>query len=439
VAGFCRECEAIFSESRIAGTDKPRPQSSNEPSRPSPRCPVCRSPRLLQHAELDMLAIGHVDCDAFYAAVEKRDRSELRDKALIIGGGHRGVVSTACYIARLSGVRSAMPMFTAKKLCPEAVVLPPDMAKYRRVAEDIRALMLALTPQVEPVSIDEAFLDLTGTSALHKMSPAQSLNRLAKRVESEIGVTVSVGLSHNKFLAKLASDLDKPRGFSIIGKAETEPFLAGKSVGLIWGVGKVMREQLAKDGILTMGQIQQMALDGMQRRYGNMGSHIWHLARGLDDRRVEPDSATKSISAETTFDIDIADLDTLAGELWPLCEKVAFRLKAASLAGQVVHIKLKTAGFRLVTRQIRLQAPTQLAESLYRSGLGLLQKEATGDWYRLVGIGVDSLHDAKDADPIDLADPDSDRRRRVEVAMDSVRAKLGKDAIVKGRSLKTLK
>lgn len=439
MAGICRECEAMFSQSHIQGMDKARPAATGERSQPALRCPVCRSPRLLQHAELDSLSISHVDCDAFYAAVEKRDRPELRDQPLIIGGGHRGVVSTACYIARLSGVRSAMPMFTAKKLCPEAVVLPPDMAKYRRVAEDIRKLMFALTPQVEPVSIDEAFLDLTGTAALHKMSPAQSLNRLTKRIEAEIGVTVSVGLSHNKFLAKLASDLDKPRGFSIIGEAETETFLAEKSVGLIWGVGKVMREQLAKDGILTMGQIQHMPLDGMIRRYGNMGSHIWHLARGLDTRRVEPDSEAKSISAETTFDIDIADPEILAAELWPLCEKVAYRLKAASLAGHVVHIKLKTAGFRLVTRQSRLPAPTQLAETLYRSGLALLQKEATGDWYRLIGIGVDSLHDAKDADPIDLADPDADRRRRVEAAMDSVRAKLGKDAIVKGRSLKTPK
>ncbi|WP_374652940.1 DNA polymerase IV [Dongia sp.] len=409
------------------------------PKGASRRCPHCHSPRVINHSELDSLNIGHVDCDAFYAAVEKRDRPELRDQPLIVGGGHRGVVSTACYIARLSGVRSAMPMFTARKLCPDAVVLPPDMTKYRRVAEEIRKLMNALTPLVEPISIDEAFLDLTGTATLHKMSPAQSLNRLAKRVEAEIGVTVSVGLSHNKFLAKLASDLDKPRGFSVIGKAETLAFLASKPVGMIWGVGKVMREQLAKDGIVTMAQIQEMAQENLMRQYGQMGSHIWHLSRGLDNRRVEPDSAAKSISAETTFDTDISDVDILAAELWPLCEKVAYRLKAAGIAGQVVHLKLKTAGFRLVTRQLRLPAPSQLAETLYRAGLNLLQKETAGDWYRLIGIGVDSLLGAEDADPIDLADPDADRRRRVEEAMDSVRAKLGKDAIVKGRSLKSLK
>jgi DNA polymerase-4 len=426
MSGFCRECETILE--RKDGPDSPPPG----------RCPRCRSPRLLFHSELNDLAIGHVDCDAFYAAVEKRDRPELRDKPLIIGGGHRGVVSTCCYIARLSGVRSAMPMFKARKLCPEAVVLPPDMGKYRRVGGEIRQLMGTLTPLVEPLSIDEAFLDLSGTAALHRMSPAQSLNRLAKRVESEIGVTVSVGLSHNKFLAKLASDLDKPRGFSVIGAAETLSFLAERSVGQIWGVGKVSREQLAKDGIVTMGQVQQMPLDYLVQRYGGMGSHIWHLARGIDHRRVEPDSAAKSISAETTFDIDIADFETLSSELWPLCEKVAERLKRATLSGQVVHLKLKTAGFRLVTRQARLNAPTQLAETLYRAATALLRKETSGDWFRLIGIGVDGLHDAKDADPIDLADPDADRRKRVEAAMDSVRKKLGHDAIVKGRSLKKL-
>lgn len=428
--GFCRECEAVLG----AGTG-----FGSGPGAGPGRCPQCRSPRLLAHPELNDLSIGHVDCDAFYAAVEKRDRPELRDRPVIIGGGHRGVVSTACYIARLSGVRSAMPMFQARKLCPEAVVLPPDMEKYRRVGHEIRQLMGQLTPLVEPVSIDEAFMDLTGTAALHRMSPAQSFNQLTKRIEREIGVTVSVGLSHNKFLAKLASDLDKPRGFSIIGRVETLEFLAERSVGQIWGIGKVSREQLAKDGIVTMGQVQQMPLDYLTGRYGQMGSHIWHLARGIDARTVEPDSAAKSISAETTFDIDIADFATLVQELWPLCEKVAERLKAAGLAGRVVHVKLKTAGFRLITRQARLNAPTQLAETLYRAGQTLLQKEATGDWFRLIGIGVDGLQDAQDADPVDLADPDAERRRRVEEAMDSVRSKLGRDAIVKGRSLKAPK
>jgi len=399
------------------------------------RCAVCGSPRLLRHPELDQLSMAHLDCDAFYAAIEKRDNPELRDKPLIIGGGHRGVVSTCCYIARISGVRSAMPMFKARKLCPEAVVLPPNMAKYRDVGHQVRALMQQLTPLVEPLSIDEAFLDLSGTAQLHRRSPAQSLAMLARRIETELGITVSIGLSHNKFLAKIASDLDKPRGFSVIGRAETQSFLAAKPVTLIWGIGKVGAGQLAQDGITMIGQLQEMELPALAQRYGQMGIRLYHLARGEDQRRVEPDSETKSISAETTFDEDIADFDRLAHELWPLCEKVSARLKAAQLAGQVVHLKLKTAGFKTVSRQVSLPAPTVLAETLYRAGRQLLERECDGTWYRLLGIGMGHFHELADADPIDLADPDSDRRRKVEAAMDAVRAKLGKSSIVKGRSL----
>lgn len=419
-AGFCRDCGGdVTAEAK--------------------RCPACRSPRLFRHPELDRLSIGHIDCDAFYAAIEKRDDPSLRDKPLIIGGGHRGVVSTCCYIARISGVRSAMPMFKARKLCPQAVVLPPNMTKYRQVGEEVRRLMFEVTPLVEPLSIDEAFLDLTGTEALHKMSPARTLNRLALKIERDIGITVSVGLSHNKFLAKIASDLDKPRGFSVIGKAETLDFLAARPVSLIWGVGKVMRERLAADGITLIGQLQQMSLKDLAGHYGQMGEHLFRLSRGEDSRHVEVDAPAKSISAETTFDTDITDFDTLSHELWPLCEKVSARLKHAGLAGQVVHLKLKTAGFRLISRQARLGAPTQLADQLFRMGSQLLKKEATGDWFRLIGIGADDLHEADDADPIDLADPDSTRRRKVEEAIDQVRAKLGAGAIVKGRSLKPTK
>jgi DNA polymerase-4 len=416
-SGFCRDC----------GSDV---QAATR------RCPACRSTRIARHPELDTLAIAHIDCDAFYAAIEKRDDPSLRDKPLIIGGGHRGVVSTCCYIARMSGVRSAMPMFTARKLCPEAVVLPPDMAKYREVGEQVRTLMLELTPLVEPVSIDEAFLDLRGTEKLHHMSAAQALNRLALKIEREIGITVSIGLSHNKFLAKIASDLDKPRGLSVIGRAETRAFLATKPVSLIWGVGKVMRQRLEQDGIASIGQLQTMTESDLARRYGKMGSHLFHLARGADNRRVDPDGETKSISTETTFDTDIADFDELSKELWPLCEKVSQRLKAAALSGQVVHLKLKTAGFKLVSRQARLQAPTQLAESLFRTAEMLLKREASGGYFRLIGVGADDLHTAEDADPPDLADPDADRRRKVEHAMDEVRRKLGGKAIVKGRSLR---
>jgi DNA polymerase IV len=425
IPGFCRDCGQPVGPAvnpAVGMTER--------------RCRACRSTRLLRHPELDRLSMAHIDCDAFYAAIEKRDDPSLRDKPLIIGGGHRGVVSTCCYIARISGVRSAMPMYKALKLCPEAVVLPPNMAKYRDAGHQVRALMLQWTPLVEPLSIDEAFLDLSGTEKLHRMIPARTLNQLSQEIERQVGITVSIGLSHNKFLAKIASDLDKPRGFAVIGRAETIDFLAPKPVSLIWGVGKVMRERLEKDGIATIGALQQMSQHDLALRYGRMGSHLFHLSRGEDNRVVDPEGEAKSISAETTFDIDIADPEQLLTELWPLCEKVSHRLKQAELSGHVVHLKLKTAAFKLVSRQIRLQQPTQLAETLYRTGETLLRRETKGEAFRLIGIGADDLHPAQDADPIDLADPGADQRRKVEHAMDAVRKKLGGKSIVKGRSLR---
>jgi DNA polymerase-4 len=357
------------------------------------RCPHCDSPRLKSHPELAQLSIAHIDCDAFYANVEKRDRSELRDRPVIVGGRHRGVVAAACYVARLYGVHSAMPMFKALKACPEAVVLRPDMAKYRRVGEEIRGMMRDLTPLVEPLSIDEAFLDLTGTEALHGGAAARSLARLALEVERRCGVTVSIGLSYNKFLAKIASDLDKPRGFAVIGRAEAQNFLADKPVGIIWGAGKALQRALAKDGITKV--------------------------------TVEPNAPAKSISAETTFDEDHRDLGTLAAELWPLCEKVSGRLKRAGLAGQSVTLKLKTAEFRLLTRSRRLSDPTRLAEGLYQAALALLEREADGRRFRLIGVGASDLVDG------DLADPPS----LLDQAIDQVRDRLGDSAIGKGRAL----
>jgi len=416
VGGFCRDCGQ-----RLDG--------------PAARCLNCRSPRVICHPELYSLSIGHVDCDAFYAAIEKRDRPELRDKPIIIGGGHRGVVSTACYIARISGVRSAMPMFKAKALCPEAIVLPPDMAKYRKVGKEMRALMLELTPQVEPLSIDEAFLDLSGTEALHKRSPAESLAFLARRAEEALGITVSVGLSHNKFLAKIASDLRKPRGFSVIGRAETLEFLGERPISLIWGVGKATSERLAKDGLYRIGQLQSMSREELLRRYGRMGAHLHGLARGEDDRTVDPLSLAKSISSETTFDQDLSDPSSLRHELWPLCESVSRRLKGERLAGNVVHLKLKTDKFRLIARQTILGQPTQLAEVLYRAGSRLLDREADGKRFRLIGIGLSGLCDPALADQMDLSDPEAIKRSKVEHAMDDVRSRLGRSSIIKGRSL----
>jgi DNA polymerase-4 len=399
------------------------------------RCPACGSRRLFRHAELHSLTIAHIDCDAFYASIEKRDAPELADRPVIVGGGRRGVVSACCYIARLYGVHSAMPMFQALAACPNAVVIPPDMKKYRIVGRQVRALMQELTPLVQPLSIDEAFLDLTGTERLHGGSPAQTLARLVRRLETGIGITASFGLSYNKFLAKVASDLDKPRGLSAIGRVEAQAFLDRQSVDLIWGVGKTLRQKLEADGIRTIAELRQHDEFDLMKRYGVIGRQLARFARGEDTRRVDPGEPAKSVSAETTFDSDLADPESLRRRLWPLCETVARRLKAEGVAGRSVVLKLKTADFRQLTRSRRLDAPTQLADRLFNSALPLLDREATGARFRLIGIGCTDLTDAvHQSDPPDLLDPGRNRRAQVEKAIDAVRVRLGDGAIVKGRA-----
>ena len=407
-----------------------------EAAPPSSRCLNCGSPRVIRHPELDRLTIAHLDCDAFYAAVEKRDDPSLRDRPVIVGGGRRGVVAACCYIARIDGVRSAMPMYQALKRCPKAVVIRPDMAKYQLAGRQIRALMQDLSPLVEPLSVDEAFIDLTGTEALHGGWPARSLVRLVARIESEIGVTASVGLSYNKFLAKIASDLDKPRGFAVIGKREAVGFLADKPVSLLWGVGKSLQTALGKDGIATIGQLCEVEEKALLRRYGAIGLRLARFARGDDSRTVSPGSATKSISAETTFEVDLSELDDLAPVLWRLSEKVATRLKAANLAAAGITLKLKTSDFRQMTRSARLSDPTVLAEILYRSAMSLLQRETNGQRFRLIGIGAAGLTDAAKADPADLIDGDRAHWTQLEQAMDKVRGRFGAPAIERGRGWK---
>jgi DNA polymerase-4 len=402
------------------------------------RCAACGSPRIVRHPELHALAIAHIDCDAFYASVEKRDRPELANVPVIVGGGRRGVVAACCYIARMKGVRSAMPMYQALKACPDAVVVRPSMDKYARVGAEIREMMRAVTPLVEPLSIDEAFLDLSGTEKLHHGSPAQTLAKLIRRIETEVGVTASVGLSHNKFLAKLASDLDKPRGFAVIGRAETAAFLAPRPVGTIWGVGASLRARLERDGIKTVGQIREHDEAGLMARYGVIGQRLYRLARGEDSRGVNPRGDAKSISAETTFERDVSDAKQLALKLWPLCEKVSRRLRDKGLAAGSVTLKLKTGSFRSLTRAHKLSPPTQLAEVLYRSCLPLLDAEATGPnggrAYRLIGVGASTFSDPALADFPDLLDDKVRGYARVEEAMEAVRRRFGRPAISKGRS-----
>jgi len=399
------------------------------------RCPACGSPRLISHPERDRLTIAHIDCDAFYASVEKRDNPALADRPVIVGGGRRGVVSTCCYIARTYGVRSAMPMFKALAACPEAVVVRPRMEVYAAEGRAIKQRMLELTPLVESLSIDEAFLDLSGTERLHGAPPVTVLARFARRIETEMGLSVSVGLAPNKFLAKIASDLEKPRGFSIIGAEEAVRFLADKPVSLIWGVGKAFEAKLNRDGIRRIADLQRADPAALFRRYGAEGARLHALARGEDRRRVIPHHPAKSISAETTFDTDIADAARLVPVLWRLSEKVAARLAANHLAGRSVTLKLKGADFATITRSRSGLAPTRLAIRIHEIAEALMRPELTGRRYRLIGVGVADLCPDSEADRGDLVDTTTAREVAAAEAVAALRAKFGRAAVTRGIGL----
>jgi DNA polymerase-4 len=417
VSALCRDCLWLGAEA-------------------SGRCPRCASPRLVVHAELEQLSMAHMDCDAFYASVEKRDRPELREEPLIVGGGKRGVVTTCCYIARIYGVRSAMPMFQALKACPQAVVVRPDFAKYRAESRQIMARLAKLTPLVQPLSLDEAWLDLSGSERLHGGPPALTLARLQAEIEREQGLTVSIGLAANKFLAKIASDLDKPRGFSVIGGAEARSFLAPRSVRILPGVGPAFAASLERAGYRIVGDLAEASARELADRFGVHGLRLHDLAHGRDSRAVDPDQERKSISAETTFEDDLKARSELEDRLWPLCEKVARQARAAALVGQVVTLKLKTTDFRILTRRRTLPAPTQTARTLFAVGRELLAGEATGMAFRLIGIGVSDLQ-AADGAPEDLFALDETRARKGEQAIDDLRARFGAGAVVSARALRS--
>ena len=408
--GFCRDCLTDAAPKAV-------------------RCAECGSPRLVRHRSLAALALAHIDCDAFYATVEKRDNPEIADKPVIIGGGKRGVVSAACYIARTYGVRSAMPMFKALDLCPSAAVVHPNMAKYVRVGREVRHAMMALTPLVEPLSIDEAFLDLSGTTRMHGMIPAKVLARFAAMVEREIGITVSVGLSANKFLAKIASDLDKPRGFAVLDQEEARVMLADRPVGFIYGVGPASQEKLAQRGFRLIRDLQRADETDLMRQFGPEGRRLWRLARGIDDRKVVADRGAKTISNETTLETDVRDFATLEKILWRLCEKVSSRLKSGDLSGSTITLKLKTADFRQRTRSQSLAVPTQLATRIFSTVREMLAREIDGTAFRLIGAGVSALKPGKEADDQDLLDR---RSAHAERAMDDVRKKFGNAAVMRG-------
>ncbi|MGI8525596.1 MAG: DNA polymerase IV [Pseudolabrys sp.] len=409
VPGFCRDCLAD-----AAGAT---------------RCLACGSPRQIRHADIEMLTIAHIDCDAFYATIEKRDDPSLADQPVIVGGGKRGVVAACCYVARTYGIRSAMPMFEAKRRCPHAVVIRPQMSKYVEVGRLVRRAMLALTPQVEPLSIDEAFLDLTGTERLHGMIAAKLLARFALAVERDFGITISIGLASNKFLAKIASDLDKPRGFAVLGSAEAPAFLAEKPVNFIYGVGAVSAARLIADGFRSIADLQRASERDLMERYGQEGLRLSRLSRGIDERKVEPDGDTKSVSAETTFNTDVSALRPLEQTLWELTERVSTRLKARGLAGSTVTLKLKSADFKIRTRARSLPQETQLAGRIYAAGHDLLTREIGTTKYRLIGIGVSNL---KEMDGAELADLLDRRAANAEHAVDRLRSRFGRDTVVKG-------
>lgn len=378
-----------------------------------------------------------MDCDAFYASVEKRDNPELDGKPVIIGGGHRGVVSTCCYIARIKGVRSAMPIFQALKLCPEAVVVRGRMDEYVKTSRQVRKLMDELTPTVEPLSLDEAFMDLSGTERLHGAPPAVMLARLTKRMADEIGITGSIGLSHNKFLAKVASDLDKPRGFSVIGAAETTDFLRPKPVKLIWGIGPVAQQSLDAAGIRTFDDLLRWDRRDLNDRFGGMGERLYALARGEDGRRISSNAPVKGLSNETTFNEDTSSIDILDGHIWRLAEKVSDRAKAKDKAGRVVTLKLKKSDHKVLSKRLSLHQPTQLADTIYRTARGLFDQVGDQGPYRLLGVGMSDLVPAGDADREgDLLDPNAGKRATAERAADAIRERFGKDAILKGRALR---
>jgi len=380
MATLCRDC--------FASSPRTVPADS--------RCPFCGSPRLISHPELFALRTAHLDCDAFYAAVEKRDRPELRLVPLIIGGGRRGVVAAACYMARQYGVRSAMPMFKARAACPHAMVVRPNMAKYKAVGAEVRALMRKATPVIEPVSVDEAFLDFNVSEGACE-PPALALAQLAATVEHHLGVTVSIGLGPNKFLAKIASEMDKPRGFAVIGPEEAEAFLRAKPVSLIHGVGRATQDRMARDGLVRIGQLRSLPVGELARRYGSFGGSLATYSRGIDRRRVKATRPTKSISTETTFEDPIRSAAELHARLRPLAIKVAERVEAAKYVGATVTLKLKTANFRTITRSHTLTEPTASGFLIQGTAEALLEREADGTAYRLIGVGLSGLQPAEQA------------------------------------------
>jgi DNA polymerase IV len=372
--------------------------------------------------------IAHVDMDAFYASVEQRDRPELRGLPVIVGADPkgRGVVSAASYEARVFGVRSAMPIGKAARLCPHGVFVRVDMAKYARVSDEIMALLGEFSPLVEPVSVDEAFLDLTGTASLFGPAP-DAVRRIKQRIRAETGLTASAGLAANKFIAKIASDLRKPDGMVVVEPGREAEFLAPLPIERLWGVGKATAKSLAALGIATIGQLQRLSRATLVSRLGEHGADLHELAFGRDDRAVTPWTAPKSMGAETTFDRDTDDRTRLETTLRGQAERVARELRAGGVAASRITLKLRFTDFRTITRS-HTGDPTQDGLEVYRRVMTLFVREPLVQRVRLIGLSASTLGPPASGQ-LGLLDPNAVRRERLARAVDGISERFGTGAI----------
>lgn len=382
--------------------------------------------------------IVHVDMDAYYASVEERDRPELIGKPVIVGGSpeKRGVVSAANYVARQYGVHSAMPSVTAHRLCPRGVYLPPRISYYAEISQQIHAIFERFTPLVEPLSLDEAFLDVTGSE--HLFGPAAEIGRQIKQaIREEIKLVASVGVAPNKFLAKIASDLRKPDGFVVVEPEKIHEFLDPLPVERLWGVGKQGSKLFQQLGIGTIGQLRQWPMDVLQGRLGSNGEHLWRLAQGMDERSVVPEREAKSISHETTFEHDLVDPETLRSWLLELTEQVGWRLRHDRLRGRTVQLKMRFADFSLITRSQTLAEPTDITQELWQAADALLCHRLQTEHLpvRLLGMGVSGLDDRRLVQGMLFDQEERQKQSRLDVVADEIRDRFGKGSLRRGSNL----
>ena len=382
--------------------------------------------------------ILHIDMDAFYASVEERDNPSLVGQPVIVGGSAegRGVVAAANYEARKFGVHSAMAAARARRLCPHAVCIKPRIDHYASVSRQIRDIFEQFTPLVEPLSLDEAFLDVTGSE--HLFGPSAEIGRqIKRRIREELKLTASVGVASNKFVAKIASALKKPDGFVVVESSEVQAFLDPLPVGRLWGVGKVTGQVFERLGVRTIGQLRQMPLAQLNELFGASGEHFWQLAHGIDDRRVVPDREAKSISNETTFAEDIADVEVLRAWLVELVEQVARRLRRHDIKGRTVELKVRFADFQTITRSMTLAAPTSTTRELLEAGVELLTKRlpARHRPIRLLGFGVSKLDGSGKSQQALFDQPDRERHQELDRVADQITEKFGKLALRRGAGL----